>query len=408
MNHSRTIGNKLFTFVAATVMLTAGSTMVVAKTDDKVVKVGLVSDFSGVLAQLAKDVEESWLLALDERGGKVGGYKVEIVRADSESSPPIGIKKANKMIKSDGVAVFGGVVDSGVAIALAGIADKEKVPFVAAFAVADALTGKFCSPYVVRTSFAAHALQSASGKYWAEKGVKTAVFMGPDFAAGHAMRDGFRSGFEGAGGKVLTEILTPFGTTRDWAPSLLRAQQSGAEMIYAFYPGSEAVQFVKQYTALGLKDRLPLRGAMWIYDESLWNAMGGAQIGGVHVTNYTNALNTEASERFEAAFRKKYGRLPVASNAMGYTNAVAVLDGLAAAIKANDGVLPKEGKKISEAIVAMKLADDPRGPVSFNETNNAVQKDLYMVRIINGPNGPEHELIDTIPYGEDLPGCEMH
>lgn len=399
---------KAIEVILAAAILATGSTIVSAQDDDKVVKVGLITDFTGVLAQLAKDIEDSWMLALEERGGKVGEYKVEIVRADSESSPPIGIQKANKMIKSDGVSVFGGVVDSGVAIALAGIADKEKVPFVAGFAVADVLTGKFCSPYVFRTSFSANALQSASGKYWADKGAKTAVFMAPDFAAGHAMRDGFRRGFESAGGKVLAEMLTPFGTTRDWAPSLLRAQQTGADMIYAFYPGSEAVQFVKQYTSLGLKDQMPLRGAMWIYDEALWHAMDGAQIGGMHVTTYTNALDTEASERFEAVFKKKYGRLPVASNAMGYTNAVAVLDGLAGAIEANGGVLPEDGAKIGEAIAAVDMSNDPRGPVSFNDANNAEQEELYIVRIVEGPNGPEHELVDVIAYGEDIPGCEMN
>jgi len=401
-------GKKALKVLFASAIMAAGSTMASAQETDKVVKVGLITDFTGVLAQLAKDVEDSWMLAVEERDAKIGDYKIEIVRADSESAPPIGIQKANKMIKSDGVAVFGGVVDSGVAIALAGVADKEKVPFVAGFAVADVLTGKFCSPYVLRTSFAANALQSASGKYWADEGVKTAVFMGPDFAAGHAMRDGFRGGFESAGGKVVAEFMTPFGTTRDWAPSLLRAQQSGADMIYAFYPGSEAVQFVKQYTSLGLKDKMPLRGAMWIYDEALWDAMGGRQVDGMHVTNYTNALDTEASERFEALFKEKYGRSPVASNAMGYTNAVAVLDGLADAIEANGGVLPDDGAKIAKAIAAVDLTNDPRGPVVFNEANNAAQENLYIVRIVEGPEGPEHELVDTIAYGKDLPGCEMN
>ena len=65
-------------------------------------------------------------------------------------------------------------------VALAGVAGQEKTPYVAGFSIADPLTGKFCNPYVARTSFSANALQPAAGRYWADQGVKTAVFMGPD------------------------------------------------------------------------------------------------------------------------------------------------------------------------------------------------------------------------------------
>ncbi|MFN0263706.1 ABC transporter substrate-binding protein [Tepidamorphus sp. 3E244] len=375
---------------------------------DKTVKVGLLSDFSGVFAQLAKDVEDAWMLALEERGGEIAGYKVEIIKEDAENSPQVGVQKANKLIKQDDVAIFGGSISSGVGIALAGVADKEKVPFVAGFSIADPLTGKFCSPYVARTSFSANALQSAAGIYWANKGMKTAVFMGPDYAAGQAMLAGFKNGFESAGGKVVLEELTPFKTTKDWGPSLLKAQQTGADMIYTFYAGSEAVQVVKQHAAFGMQEKMPLRGAMWIYDEALWDAMGGVQMGAIHVTNYTNALDTEASEKFEKAFEAKYGRLPVASNAMGYTNANAIFGGLEKAIEENGGELPEDKAAIITALASLKFDNDPRGPVHFNKDNNAMQDELYMVQIVEGPDGkPTHKVIDRFAYGEDLPGCEM-
>lgn len=379
----------------------------VAYSEDRVVKVGLITDFSGTFAQLAKDIEDGWMLALEERGGKAGDYAIEIIKEDSENSPPAGIQKANKLIKSDGVTIFGGTISSGVGVALAGIADQEKVPFVAGFAVADELTGEFCSPYVARTSFSANALQSAAGAYWANSGVKTAVFMGPDYSAGQAMKEGFKRGFEGAGGELVMEIMTPFTTTKDWGPSLLRAQQTGAEMIYSFYAGSEAVQVVKQHADFGMKDMMPLRGDMWLYDEALWGAMGGAQRDAVQVTVYTNALETPASVRFEEAFMAKFGRLPVASNALGYTNAVAIFDGLAAAIEANGGELPEDGADIISAITQLNLEDDPRGPVRFNSSNNAVQDELYIIRIVDGADGLHHELVSHTPYGEDLPGCDM-
>lgn len=373
---------------------------------EEAVKVGLLLPYSGVYAQLAKDIDDAWQLALKERGGKVGDYTVELITEDTEASPQVAGQKANKVVKSDGAAVIAGVVSSGAGIALAGFAEKEKVPFVAAFSIADPLTGKFCNPYVARTSFSANALQSASGAYWAKAGVKTAVTLGPDYAAGHAMMEGFKRGFEAAGGEVVLVEYTPFGKTKDWGPSLLKAQQTGADIIYSFYAGSDAVQVVKQHAGFGMKEAMPLRGAMWLYDEALWDAMGGDQLDAIHVTVYTNALDTEASERFEKAFAEMHGHAPVASNALGYDNAVATLDGLAAAIEANGGKLPEDKAKIIDALTGLTI-DSPRGPLTFNSSHNAKVDNLYMVQVVDEGDGPKQKLLEPIPYGEDLPGCDM-
>lgn len=400
MKHVRSKSGALFG-AALTALGCAGA----AQAQEEI-KIGLLLPYSGVYAQLAKDIDDAWQLALAERDGMVAGHSVELITEDTEASPQVAVQKANKVIKSDGVVSMAGVVSSGVGIALAGLAQNEQVPFVAAFAVADQLTGEFCNPYVARTSFSANALQSASGAYWANSGVKQAVTLGPDYAAGHAMMEGFKRGFEAAGGTIVSAEYTPFGKTRDWGPALLKAQQTGAEMIYSFYAGSEAVQVVKQHAGFGMKERMPLRGAMWLYDEALWGAMSGDELGAIHVTVYTNALDTEASERFEAAFMEMHGRAPVASNALGYDNAVAVLDGIAAAIEANGGTLPEDKAAIVDALTALEI-DSPRGPLTFNASHNARVDEVYMVEIVETDGSPKQALLEAIPYGDDLPGCSM-
>src|SRR6056297_1141040 len=102
--------NKITSFVAGVGLFAAASAPAFAQ---ETVKVGLLTDFSGVFAQLAKDVEDSWMLAYEERDGMVAGHKIEIIREDSENSPQVGVQKANKLIKSDDVAIFGGVISSG-------------------------------------------------------------------------------------------------------------------------------------------------------------------------------------------------------------------------------------------------------------------------------------------------------
>lgn len=376
-----------------------------ANSADKSLKIGVILPYSGVFSQLARDLEDGWRLALDERSATIADYEVVLITEDGEGTAQVALQKAQKLIKSDGVEVIAGVVSSAAAIALAGVAEKEKIPFIAANAVADELTGQYCNPYVARTSFSANALQSAAGHYWAEAGYKTAVTMADDYSAGRAMIAGFARGFEGAGGKILLQEFTPLGQTTDWGPSLMKARQLDADFIYTFYTGTEAVQIVKQHAAFGLKG-IPLLGAVWLYDEALWPAMESDLIGAHDITVYTHQLETEASKRFKTAFKEKYGRLPGASNAMGYDNGVATLEGLARAIESNGGKVPDDGIAVIKEMTALTL-DSPRGPLHFNASNNAVVDNLYVVEIVDGGNGPEQRLLTAIPYGEDLPGCNM-
>lgn len=377
-----------------------------ANSQDKSLSVGLILPYSGVFAQLARDLEDGWRLALDERGGQVAGYSVTLITEDSEGTPQVALQKAQKLLKSDGVVAIAGVVSSSAAIALTGMAETERFPLILANAVADQITGEYCNPYVARTSFAANALQSAVGRYWAETGAKTAVTLAPDYSAGRAMIEGFARGFEGAGGTILAQEYAPLGQTSDWSASLMKARQLDADIIYAFYTGTEAVQVVKQHAAFGLKGEIPLHGAVWLYDEPLWPAMESDLIGAYDITVYTHQLETEASERFEAAFEAKFGREPGASNAMGYDNGVATLEGLARAIEANGGEIPADLVAVIEELTALTL-DSPRGPLHFNASHNAVVDELYVIEIVDNGNGPEQRFVTAIPYGEDLPGCDM-
>lgn len=382
------------------------SLMSPAQAQDRSVTVGLMLPYTGVFAQLARDLEDGWRLALDEYGGEVAGYQVVLLTEDTEGSAQTALQKAQKLIRSDDAQVLAGVVSSAAAIALAEVAQNERIPFVAANAVADELTGASCNPYVARTSFSANALQSAVGQYLAESGVARVVTGADDYSAGHAMIEGFARGFEGAGGEILEQSFTPLGQTGDFGPLLMRARQLGAEAIYTFYTGTEAVQIVKQHAAFGLRGDIPLLGAVWLYDETLWPAMEDNMIGATDFTVYSHTLETPASERFEAAFEAMYGRLPIAGNAMGYDNGVAVLEGLARAIEANGGEIPEDRVAVIEELTALTL-DSPRGPLHFNASHNAVVDEIYVVEIVEGENGPEQRFLAAIPYGQDLPGCDM-
>lgn len=365
------------------------------------VKIGLVLPFTGIFAVQAQEVLTGWELALAQRGGKVGGRPVQIVKEDNELNVSLAVQKANKLIQSDNVDILAGIFNSSAAIALTDVAKKNQKPFVFTFAVADEITGKYCNEYVARTSFSANSLHAASGKYWASTGVKRAATIAPDNAAGRSMMESFKKAFEADGGNVVKQEWTPFQRTKDWGSYLTNIRGTDAQIIYSWYAGAEASQSVKQHAAFGLKTSLPLRGDFWLYDTAQWSVLGDDALGARYITIWTPRDDNAASVAFVKAYREKFGRDPNVNSVLGYDNAVAVLD--TAAKRAAD---LSDGKEFIKTLTESKF-DSPRGTLSFNSSHNARVPAVFVVELVKENGAFKEKLITQTPLGNDLPGCDL-
>lgn len=365
------------------------------------IRIGLILPYKGAYAAGAETTDKGFDLAVQEFGGQVAGKKIEVVKVDDELTPSVGIQKFNKLVHSDKVSIVAGVIHSGVAIALTELAEKTKTPTVFGLAFADEITGKFCNPYVARTSYSANAYHYAAGQYWAKQGRKTAVTLGPDYAAGRAFLNAFKKGFEDAGGKVSAQLWSPFQTTKDWSGYLASAKATKVDFIYSFYAGAEAVQVVKQHAELGLRGAMPLIGDQFLYDQTLWPAWGDLTAGTRHVSIHVPDLPSEASKKFVDAYQKKYGLLPDVYAELGYANAKTIL----LALQKSNGIVG-EGASFIKNLTTVQFAA-PRGELKFNRDNNAVVEKLYLVEIVKGADGKlVRKTVDSMPGGPDLPGCE--
>jgi len=389
-------------FLWLAILLLSVGVVVPASAQDKApLKIGLMLPYKGVYATVAEGIDRGFQIALAEYGGKISGRSIEIIRADDELTPSVGVQKYNKLVQLDKADLVAGVVGSNVAIALSELAEKAKKPTVFVNAFADEITGKFCSPYVARTSFSANGFQFNSGKYWASKGIKTAVMMGPDYSAGHSFLNAFKRGFEEAGGKIAQEIWTPFQKTKDWAAALTQASNSGAEIIYTFYAGAEAVQVVKQHADFGLRDKIPLIGDQWVYDEALWPALGDLVVGAKHITVHFPGLENEANRKFVAAYRQAYNGDPDVSATLGYDNGKAIM----LTLEKLGGEMPAEGAQFISVMRGLTF-DSPRGKIRFNASNSALLDKIYIVQTVKGADGKlERKYVDEFKGAEDLPGC---
>ncbi len=67
------------------------------------IKIGFVSTFSGPTAVIGNDMRNSFELALDHMGRKMGGKPVEVIYEDDGQKPDVGKQKTEKLVQSDKV-----------------------------------------------------------------------------------------------------------------------------------------------------------------------------------------------------------------------------------------------------------------------------------------------------------------
>jgi len=298
------------------------------------IKIGFVSTFSGPTAVIGNDMRNSFELALDHMGRKMGGKPVEVIYEDDGQKPDIGKQKTEKLVQSDKVDFIAGYIWSNVLLASLKTAIDSQTFLISANAGPSQLAGELCSPYVFSTSWQNDQTPQAMGLYMNQKGVKSVFLIGPNYAAGKDMLAGVKSTFKG---EVKGEEYTVWPSQLDFSAELSKARASGAESIFVFYPGAAGVQFLNQYVQAGIKQQIPLYTAFTIDELSLplqkENALGvpGAQ-------EWVNDLPNEANKKFVADYKTKYKSSPSFYGAQTY-DAVALLDD---AVKAVHGDLSKK------------------------------------------------------------------
>lgn len=342
------------------------------------VKLGLLVPLSGVYAPIGEDMRNGFQLYLDQHGGKLGGRTVEVVTADEGDGPQTGVPAAQKLVTQDQAGAVVGVVNSATALGLRDFFHESKKPLIIANAGANDITGARKSDYVWRTSFANGKVSAALGGAVAKE-VKGSVYLiAADYAAGKEMVAGFRKTFEAAGGKVAGEKYTPFGKTQDFQPFLSAIRGSGAEAVFSFYAGAEAVSFVKQYRQFGLAEKTALYGTGFLTEGGVLDAQGEAAAGVKTSLHYSTELDTPRNKEFVAAYRKAFDEAPTVYAVQGYDTA-AVLD------KALANAPSGSGDELVKALGGVGAVDSPRGSWSFDADHDPQQ--TYYLREVRSSGG---------------------
>jgi branched-chain amino acid transport system substrate-binding protein len=366
------------------------------------IKIGTLLPYSGVYTVLGEEITNAMILAFEEVDNSINGKTIELIKGDTEVKPNIALQKARKLVSSDKVDILVGPVSSSVALAIRNLVVQSKTPLIIPNAGANVLTGEKCSKFITRISFSNYQINAPMGTWLAESGVKSAFLLAPDYAAGKEMMSAFRTKFEEAGGEILGEEYTPFRKTKDFGPYLARVKNSGADAVYVFYAGGEAINFIKQAHSFGLGDVMKLTGAGWTTSPLFLPAQKEAAIGFIGSLNYVPSINTEENKSFIKAYIDRFGRSPSEFAVQGYDSARVIIK----AIETLSGNI-EDKDKLAQAINAISIIG-PRGPLTIDpETNNVIQN-IYIFEVVSSKNGPELKVLDTIEAVKAPgPGCKL-
>ena len=366
-------------------------------------KVGVVLPYSGVYAELGNSITQAMELVFARENWTVAGRKIEMIREDDEMAVPVGVRKTEKLIDSDKVDILTGPVHSGILMAMRDKVHNSKTILLVSNAGADAISRARCSKWIFRTSFSNWQPCQPMGGWVAAKVSKEVFQIAPNYQAGKDMMEAFRETYHPAGGKILGEDYPKLGET-DYAPYLTKIKQSGAKAVFAFFSGTDAVNFVKQYDEFGLKQGIRLTGAGFLTEPDVLPAQGKAAVGVLTGHFYTPQLDNPVNQRFVKEFGEKFkGKMPDGFACQGYDTAEVIVR----AVKAVNGNTQDKDKLV--AAIAATEFDSPRGRFRFDpKSHNVVQPFIYVREVREVAGGLANVPIDKVADVRDPgTGCTL-
>jgi branched-chain amino acid transport system substrate-binding protein len=351
----------IFGLTAALVLSTTAS----AGMSGTVVKIGVLSDMSGLYADIGGPGSvEAARMAIADFGGSVDGKKIELISADHRNEPAVGSAIATGWFGSDSVDAIVDVPNSSVALAVQEVARNKNKVFLISGAAASDLTGKACSPTSVHWTYDTLALANGTGAAIVKAGGDTWFFITADYAFGHNLERDTSRVVEEYGGQVLGSVLAPLGTT-DFSSFLLQAQNSKAKIIGLANAGGDTINSIKQAGEFGIVEGGQKLASLLVFISDI-HTLGLKAAHGLHLTSAFYWDQNDQTRAWSKRFMDKMKREPTMVQAGVYGAVMHYL----AAIKATGS---DDGPTVVRQMKATPVND-------FMTKNGKIREDGTLVR----------------------------
>ena len=223
-----------------------------AAAQDKTVKIGALSDQSGLYADLAGPGSTlAAQMAVEDSGLTAKGWKIDIISGDHQNKPDIGTAIARQWFDVDKVDVIVDVPNSGVALAVNNIIKEKNGVYINSGAATSDLSNAQCTPNTVHWTYDTYMLAHATGQALVKAGGDTWFFLTADYAFGAALERDTSAVVTANGGKIVGGVKHPLNTS-DFSSFLLQAQSSKAKIIGLANAGGDTTNAIKQAAEFGI------------------------------------------------------------------------------------------------------------------------------------------------------------
>ncbi|HRO59108.1 MAG TPA: ABC transporter substrate-binding protein [Burkholderiaceae bacterium] len=215
---------------------------------------GVLTDMSGTFSDLsgAGSVEAA-RLAIEDFGGSVLGEKIELISADHQHKPEVGLNIARQWLDRDGVDVILDVPNSGIALAVANLVKEKNKIAIYASAATDRLTEDSCTGSGLHWTFDTYSQTQAAAQALIGRGLDKWFLLVADYAYGHSMEKAMREAVAEHKGAIVGSVRHPLGTM-DFSSFLMQAQASKANVVALASGGNDTITGIKQGREFGLQD----------------------------------------------------------------------------------------------------------------------------------------------------------
>ncbi len=373
-------------------------TTVPARAQTPTLKIGVLTDLSGPYKDIAGPVAVACVRqALEDFGVAGKGMNVEVVSADHQNKADIGVSVVKQWIDRDGVDMITEVANSGVGLAVAGVAREKNKVYLNCGAATSDLTGVQCNPNTIHWVYDTYMLAKSTGSALVKAGGSSWYFITADYAFGKALLRDTSQFITAAGGKVLGSATYPFPGTTDFSSFLIEAQASGAKVLGLASAGADTINQIKQAQEFGLK--MTVAGLLVFISDI--HALGLDAAKGLVLTSSFYWDHDDRTRAFSNRLKPKAPSVrPTMVQAGTYS---ATLHYLKVAAAMGVAQAKADGAATVERMKAMPTDDDAFGPGSIRADGRCLHPSfLWQVKTPAESRGPwdYYKLLDTTPANQ--------
>ncbi|CAB3778838.1 ABC transporter substrate-binding protein [Pararobbsia alpina] len=391
--------NALATALGAVVGMVGTIAAMPAHADDGSVKVGLITDMSGLYADIdGAGGAEAIRMAIADFGGKVLGKPIEFVSADHQNKADIAASKAREWFDRDGVTLLIGGTNSAAGLSMNTVAGEKKRVYINIGAGADTMTNEQCTPYTIHYAYDTMALARGTGSAVVKRGGKSWFFLTADYAFGKSLEKNTAAVVKSAGGTVVGDVLHPLNAS-DFSSFLLQAQSSKAQILGLANAGGDTVNAIKAAKEFGINKTMQLAGLLMFISDV--HSLGLEATQGMYVTDSWYWNKDDATRKFSQRFFDKTRKEPTSVQAADYSAVTTYL-------KAVQAVGSTDADKVMAQLKKTKI-DDFYAHGGYVRQDGVMVHDMYLMQVKKPSESKApwdyYNVVETIP-GEQAYGTK--